>query len=52
MKSVVLIETDLGSRWSEIQTAEDDVHRCMTLVDRAGWIKTDTFFNDADIFYR
>ncbi|KAF2682392.1 hypothetical protein K458DRAFT_390882 [Lentithecium fluviatile CBS 122367] len=34
IKNAVLTETDLGSGLTDIQTAENDVDRCMALVDR------------------
>jgi hypothetical protein len=36
MKSAFLTGTDLGSSLNEIQTAENNVDRCMALVDRIG----------------
>jgi len=36
INSAVLTETDLGSGLNEIQTAENDVDRCMALVNRVG----------------
>jgi len=36
INSAVLAETDLGSGLNEIQTAENDVDRCMALVNRVG----------------
>lgn len=52
IKSVVITGTDLGSGLSEIQTAENDVDRCMVLVDKHGANKTFERPNNADIYHR
>jgi hypothetical protein len=47
VKNAFLIETQLDSGLDEIQTAEMDAGRCMSLVERNGWYSADEPFYGA-----